>query len=166
MNYHIKIFGCQMNYSDAERISTILEKYKFKQAASIEEADLIVFVTCGVRQSAEDRVYGQINNLKKKYPDKNIILTGCLAHRKDVQRRLKGKVDLFCEIKYFSEEFGKFVEIRKYKVSSINNNGKGKILNTSYSILDTKTDLAAVILKLLLATQIPYSLRSHNDRLQ
>jgi len=90
-----------MNYSDAERISTILEKYKFKPAASIDAASLIVFVTCGVRQSAEDRVYGQINNIRKKYPDKIIILTGCLAHRKDVQQRLKNKIDLYFPMNNF-----------------------------------------------------------------
>jgi len=104
MKYYIKIFGCQMNQSDAERIATYLEKYKIKSAASIDAADLVIFVTCGVRQSAEDRVYGQINNIKKKYPQKKVILTGCLAHRKDVQRRLKGKVNLFCEIKTFPQE--------------------------------------------------------------
>jgi tRNA-2-methylthio-N6-dimethylallyladenosine synthase len=101
MQYYLKIFGCQMNYSDTERISTILEKYRFKPAASIDAADLIVFVTCGVRQSAEDRVYGQINNIHKKYPKKKIILTGCLSHRKDVHRRLKNKVDLYFPISDF-----------------------------------------------------------------
>jgi tRNA-2-methylthio-N6-dimethylallyladenosine synthase len=90
-----------MNQSDAERISAFLGKYKIKQAASIDEADLVIFVTCGVRQSAENRVYGQINNIKKKYSDKKIILTGCLAHRKDVQRRLKNKVDLYFPINDF-----------------------------------------------------------------
>ena len=90
-----------MNQSDAERISAYLEKYKIKQAASVDEADLVIFVTCGVRQSAEDRVYGQINNIKKKYSNKKIILTGCLAHRKDVQRRLKNKVDLYFLINNF-----------------------------------------------------------------
>ncbi|MFA5925698.1 MAG: MiaB/RimO family radical SAM methylthiotransferase [Parcubacteria group bacterium] len=104
MTYFLKIFGCQMNYSDAERIATILKKNKLKPAASIDAADLIVFVTCGVRQTPEDRVYGLVHNLRKKYPKKKIILTGCLAHRKDVRRRLKGKVDLFCEIKYFPQE--------------------------------------------------------------
>ena len=122
MRYYIKIFGCQMNQSDAERISAFLEKYKIKKASSIDEANLIIFVTCGVRQSAEDRVYGQTNNIRKKYSDKKIILTGCLAHRKDVQRRLKGKVDLFCEIKNFPKEIK-------------------KILNTKYQIPDTKTEL-------------------------
>lgn len=107
MKYFIRIFGCQMNYSDAERISTILEKLglepAFKNEAdspakALASAGLIIFVTCGVRQSAEDRIYGQIHNLRKKYPRKYIILTGCLAHRKDVQRRLKNKVDLFFPI--------------------------------------------------------------------
>jgi tRNA-2-methylthio-N6-dimethylallyladenosine synthase len=101
-----------MNQSDAERIATHLEKYKIKTAASIDAADLILFVTCGVRQSAEDRVYGQINNIKKKYPEKIVILTGCLAHHKDVQRRLKGKVDLFCETKNFPEEMKEILNTR------------------------------------------------------
>ncbi len=110
MKYYLKIFGCQMNYSDAERIATLLEKNKMKSAASIDAADLIIFVTCGVRQSAEDRVYGQINNIPKKFPKKKIILTGCLAYRKDVQRRLSGKVDLFCEIKNFPETVSPFLK--------------------------------------------------------
>jgi len=92
-----------MNYSDAERIATILKKYKLKPAASVDEAELVIFVTCGVRQSAEDRVYGQIENIKKKYPEKKIILTGCLARRKDVQKRLEKKVNLFFPIKDISK---------------------------------------------------------------
>jgi tRNA-2-methylthio-N6-dimethylallyladenosine synthase len=112
IRYYIKIFGCQMNHSDAERIATILEKHKMKSAASINEADLIVFVTCGVRQSAEDRVYGLVNNIRKKYPKKKIVLTGCLARRKDVQRRLKNKVNLFCEISKFPREIKKIPDTR------------------------------------------------------
>jgi len=122
MTYFIKVFGCQMNQSDAERIAAYLEKYKIKPAASIDAAGLIIFVTCGVRQSAEDRVYGQINNIKKKYSGKIIVLTGCLSHRKDVQRRLKGKVDLFCKIKNFPKEIK-------------------RILDTKYKIPNTKTKL-------------------------
>ncbi|MDD3487307.1 MAG: MiaB/RimO family radical SAM methylthiotransferase [Candidatus Moranbacteria bacterium] len=119
MAYFFKIFGCQMNYSDAERIATMLEKYKMKKASSVDEADFVVFVTCGVRQSAEDRVYGQVNNIRKKFPEKKIIVTGCLAHRKDVQRRLKDKAGLFCAIKDFPKEII-------------------KILDTEYKIQDTK----------------------------
>ncbi len=117
MRYFIKTFGCQMNHSDSERIAGFLEiqphpnpllskEREFKPTKDIHKADLVIFNTCGVRQMAEDRVYGQIHNLRKKHPETKIVLTGCLANRKDVQRRLKNKVDLFCEIKDFPEIVG------------------------------------------------------------
>lgn len=104
-----------MNISDSERIAGFLELRKFKPAKDINSADLVIFNTCGVRQSAEDRVYGQIHNLKTHNSQyATIVLTGCLANRKDVQRRLKGKVDLFCEIKEFPE---KIREILRHPMS-------------------------------------------------
>ncbi len=100
-----------MNISDSERIAGFLEEQGYKMASDISEAFLVIFNTCGVRQMAEDRVYGQIHNLRKKVAAEKrplqIVLTGCLANRKDVQRRLKNKVDLFCEIKDFPEEIKK-----------------------------------------------------------
>ncbi len=115
--YYIKTFGCQMNHSDSERIAGFLSSQKFRETENINEADLVIFNTCGVRQMAEDRIYGQIHNLRIKSQElgiKNqesrikIILTGCLANRPDVQRRLKGKVDLFFPINEF-EKFEKFI---------------------------------------------------------
>lgn len=139
MKYFIKTFGCQMNHSDSERIAGFLElqprpspllgkEREFVLAKDIDQADLVIFNTCGVRQTAEDRVYGQIHNLRKTRSTKHatIILTGCLADRKDVQRRLKDKVDLFCETKN--------VESIMYYVSSIKYK---KIHDTSYIIHDT-----------------------------
>lgn len=114
MKYYIKTFGCQMNISDSERIAGFLERphpspllskeREFRPAKNISEADLVVFNTCGVRQMAEDRVYGQIHNLRKNNSKVKIVLTGCLANRKDVQRKLKNKVNLFCEIKDFTKK--------------------------------------------------------------
>lgn len=111
--YFIKTFGCQMNHSDSERIAGFLEAQKINPVKDIKSADLVVFNTCGVRQMAEDRVYGQIHNLrvKSQKPKVKIVLTGCLAHRKDVQRRLKNKVDLFADIKYFQKEINKILAI-------------------------------------------------------
>ena len=88
-----------MNISDSERIAGLLEKNDHKPASKIAEADLVIFNTCGIRQMAEDRAYGQIHNLRKNNPKIKVILTGCLANRKDVQKKLKNKVDIFCEIK-------------------------------------------------------------------
>lgn len=108
--YFIKTFGCQINISDSERIAGFLESHKFKPAKDINSADLVVFNTCGVRQMAEDRVYGQIHNLVTRNSQPvTIVLTGCLANRKDVQKRLKDKVNLFCEIKNFQKEIQKIL---------------------------------------------------------
>lgn len=112
--YFIKAFGCQMNHSDSERIAGFLELHKFKPAKDIGSANMVIFNTCSVRQSAEDRVYGQIHNLvtrnMKLETKKIIVLTGCLANRKDVQKRLKDKIDLFCEIKEFPEKIEKLIQ--------------------------------------------------------
>lgn len=121
--YYIKTFGCVMNYSDSERIATFLESHDFEplqernvvdlSIKDLTKANLVVFNTCGVRQTAEDRVYGQIHNLRKDNPQIIIILTGCLAHRKDVQRRLKNKVDLFTQIKNCPKDIGNLFAKRK-----------------------------------------------------
>ncbi len=99
--YSIKTFGCAMNHSDSERISTFLEKNGFIVEEKSDLADIIIFNTCGIKQGPENRIYSLINNIRKKDKVCMIILTGCLALRKDVQKRLKGKVDLFTEIKDF-----------------------------------------------------------------
>lgn len=88
-----------MNFSDSERIKTLLEDARLKSAKLINQADLVIFTTCGVRQTAEDRVYGQVHNLRKSNPEVIIVITGCLANRKDVQRKLKDKADFFISIK-------------------------------------------------------------------
>lgn len=96
-----------MNVSDSERIAGFLEMHDFKLVNSINQANLVIFNTCGVRQSAENRIYGQIHNLRKNSASQRtkikIILTGCLANRKDVQRRLTSKVDLFFPINDFNK---------------------------------------------------------------
>jgi len=103
-----------MNYSDSERIAGFLEAQKINPAKEIKSADLVVFNTCGVRQMAEDRVYGQIHNLRVKSQKSKIkiVLTGCLAHRKDVQKRLKNKVNLFVSIKDFRKEIERILDIK------------------------------------------------------
>ncbi len=101
--FSIQTFGCQMNYSDSERIISFLESYQFNFINNIHKADLIIFNTCGVRQMAEDRIYGQINNLKQQHKKLLIVVTGCLAYRQDVQKRLKNQVDLFFNIKDFNK---------------------------------------------------------------
>lgn len=117
MKYHIKTFGCQMNYSDSERIAGMMQNIGFKETVEIKKANLVIINTCGVRQMSEDRAYGVIHNLKKAKPKTKVIMTGCLANRKDVQRRMKTRVDLFCEIKNITQEIPKFIKTKEIKHS-------------------------------------------------
>jgi len=101
--FFILTFGCQMNKNDSERIAGLLSSLGWAEAAKPEVADLLVMNTCSVRQSAEDRVFGILENWrawKEKSPEKIIALTGCMAGRdKDgkLKKKLRG-VDLFFKI--------------------------------------------------------------------
>lgn len=97
--YHIITIGCQMNKSDSERMASFLEDLGYVEAAMREQADLVIVNTCGVRQSAEDRIYGLIPHLKKANKKVKIVITGCLSSRPDVQKRLEGEVDFWLPIK-------------------------------------------------------------------
>lgn len=82
MKYFIKTFGCQQNHADSERVASIFEGRGYKKARGYSDADQVIINTCMVRQSAENRVYGLVNNLQK-YKEKNphfkIVVTGCMV---------------------------------------------------------------------------------------
>ena len=80
--YHFWITGCQMNYADARRVATELEKLGYKANPSIEDADVVVLQTCTVRQQSEDKAYGRLHTLrpiKEQFPDKTIAVMGCVV---------------------------------------------------------------------------------------
>jgi tRNA-2-methylthio-N6-dimethylallyladenosine synthase len=81
--YHIVTFGCAQNVSDSERIAALLQEQGMKRARNIGQADEVIINTCMVREMAENRVYGLVNNLtknnKQKTINKKIILTGCMV---------------------------------------------------------------------------------------
>jgi len=126
--YFVKTFGCAMNHSDSERIATFLESRGFVLSENMDDAQLIVINTCGIRKAAEDRAYSTVHNLHKKpqnltpntsHLKPRIIITGCIAHRKDVQKRLKNKVALFCDIKNFPQDFNKFLSCHPERSESV-----------------------------------------------
>ncbi len=77
-------FGCQMNKYDSEVISGLLDREGYAQAASMEEADLILLNTCSIRAKAEQKMYSQLGHLKRlkaDRPDLMIGVCGCVAQR-------------------------------------------------------------------------------------
>ena len=100
-----------MNKSDSERIAGRLENFGYKRSDNKYQADLVIVNTCGVRQTAEDRIYGLIPEIKKQNKKVKIIVTGCLVYRKDVRHRLGKYVDAWLSInKIFNFQFSIFNE--------------------------------------------------------
>ncbi|MDT8306798.1 MAG: tRNA (N6-isopentenyl adenosine(37)-C2)-methylthiotransferase MiaB, partial [Anaerolineae bacterium] len=62
--YHFWITGCQMNYADARRVATELEKLGYQGTDRAEDANVIVLETCTVRQQSEDKAYNKLHALR------------------------------------------------------------------------------------------------------
>jgi len=96
--YHIITIGCAMNQSDGERLASRLNELGWRRVNDHRQADLVILVTCGVRQSAEDRIYGLINQVKKDNPGAAMAITGCLVYRQDIKAKLKNEVNYWFNI--------------------------------------------------------------------
>lgn len=85
-----------MNFSDSERIATVLEGLGFTSAQDEKEANLILFNTCSIRQNAENRVFGLVRlmrTLKKEHPDLIVGITGCMVRRSSTRETAKNLQD-------------------------------------------------------------------------
>jgi len=103
MKYCIHIYGCQMNRSDAERVSALLENLGYEKTSDEQEADLAVFVACAVRESAVARLYGngkKFKRYRKKNPRFKAVLTGCVV--KEDHAKLEKIFDIIMDIKNLS----------------------------------------------------------------
>ncbi len=80
--YHVTTFGCQMNEHDSERMKGMLESLGYSEADSQEQADLILFNTCSIRENADNRFtahLGHAKRLKRERPDRIVGVGGCWA---------------------------------------------------------------------------------------
>ncbi len=78
------VYGCQMNFAEAERMAGKLREIGFENTEDAEKADLILIHTCCVRETAEDKVYGKIGEIKRLKREKPSLLfgvTGCMAQK-------------------------------------------------------------------------------------
>ncbi|WKV15665.1 tRNA (N6-isopentenyl adenosine(37)-C2)-methylthiotransferase MiaB [Janibacter limosus] len=88
--YDVRTHGCQMNVHDSERLAGLLETAGYVDLASLptddrgEVADVVVFNTCAVRENADNKLYGnlgQLRQLKQRNPDLQIAVGGCMAQK-------------------------------------------------------------------------------------
>ena len=84
--------GCQMNAKDSEKLLGILENAGYEQTDREDDADMVIYNTCTVRENANQKVYGRLgylNGLKKKNPNMMIVLCGCMMQEPNVIQTLK-----------------------------------------------------------------------------
>ncbi len=88
----VHTYGCQGNVSDGERLEGMLEEMGYVLTDNLDEADLVLYNTCAIREHAEDRVFGNVGALK---PQKNanremkIVLCGCMMQQQWVVDKIK-----------------------------------------------------------------------------
>jgi tRNA-2-methylthio-N6-dimethylallyladenosine synthase len=90
--YYIRTFGCQMNEHDSERMAGLLEAEGYVPVTRPEDAGVVVFNTCCIRENADQRLYGHLGHmkaLKERRPGMRVVVGGCLAQkdRSNIQRR-------------------------------------------------------------------------------
>ena len=86
-NFFIRTYGCQANYRDEEYLSGILSSLGMKKVDNLKNSDLVILNTCAVRENAEDKVYGEVGDIKKlKETKKDLILVicGCMIEQKHI----------------------------------------------------------------------------------
>ena len=88
----VDTYGCQQNEADSEKLRGYLEAMGFAFTQDENEADLVIFNTCAVREHAEQRVLGNVgalNHTKAKNPDQIIAVCGCMAQQAHMAEKLK-----------------------------------------------------------------------------
>ena len=89
--YHIVTYGCQMNEEDSEKMSGMLKSMGYEKTENRDEASIIIFNTCCVRENAENRVYGNLGELKKvkkKNPNLVIGICGCMMQQEGMADKI------------------------------------------------------------------------------
>ena len=130
--YLIKTYGCQMNVHESEKIAGQLQTLGYEETQTAEDADVIVFNTCCVRENAEQHAFGNIGMLKKlksENPQLVIAVCGCMTQQGEFAKKLSATfpfVDVIIGT-YNIDEFGKIlqktVDTKKRVVEILDKNG-------------------------------------------
>ena len=124
--YLVRTFGCQMNEHDSERIAGLLESDGMEPAGDLDEADVVLINTCCIRENADNRLYGNLGQLKAvkdSRPGMRLVVGGCLAQKDRDQVRARAPwVDVvfgthnlhrLLDLLDYAEEWGPVTEIRE-----------------------------------------------------
>ena len=91
LKYFINTMGCKLNENDSEKIAGMLLEMGYEETDNIQNANLVVFNTCCIRENAEEKLFGKLGELKnlKKANNMIICLGGCMSQEKHVVEKVK-----------------------------------------------------------------------------
>ena len=97
LKYIVLTMGCQLNENDSEKISGMIEEMGYTRTDKIDDANLIAFNTCCVRENAEDKLFGKLGEVKKYKEAKGTIIAigGCMMQEKHMVEKLKKSYPFF-----------------------------------------------------------------------
>ena len=107
---HVHNYGCQLNVTDGEKLKGLLFKMGFGFTEVPEEADLVIFNTCAVRENAEERVFGNLGFLKHYKEQKKemiICISGCMTEQADVVEKIRSSYK-YVDIVFGTNAFDRF----------------------------------------------------------
>lgn len=121
-SYFIATYGCQMNEEDSEKLSGMLKKSRYIRTEERNEASIIIFNTCCVRENAENKVFGnlgEVKHLKKANPDLVIAICGCMMQQEGMADKVLKKFP-FVDIIFGTHNSYKFPEyLNKVKTEGV-----------------------------------------------
>ena len=118
--YLILTFGCQMNVHESEKLAGILESNGYEVCDNAVEADIVVFNTCAIRENAEQKIFGNIGelkNIKIAKPDMLIAIGGCMSQQNGYADEILKRFP-FVDIVFGTHNLGDFENLLKERVSS------------------------------------------------
>ena len=91
LKYYILTMGCQLNENDSEKIAGMLENMNYEKTLEMQDADLVLFNTCCVRENAEERLFGKIGEVKKLKEENGTIIAigGCMMQEEHITKKIK-----------------------------------------------------------------------------
>lgn len=138
--YIIKTYGCQMNEHDSEILRYSLEELGYQETDNYEDAKIIIFNTCAIRENAENKVYGNLGWLKgnEKYDDKIICVCGCMMQSNEIRKYILDKY-INVKIVFGTNNLDNFKDILKRHLITgeriIEISDKNKYTNTTFNAI-------------------------------
>lgn len=118
--YLILTYGCQMNVHESEKLAGILEANGYEACGNAVEADIVVFNTCAIRENAEQKIFGNIGelkNIKLVKPEMIIAIGGCMSQQDKYADEIMKRFP-YVDIVFGTHNLGDFENLLKTRVSS------------------------------------------------